>query len=228
MKSRNPRQFGLKVALLLAVGLAPGSATADTKPSPDVAPPAVTDVLVRFEGGQLTAQDFEAAAANKPAYVRLRIATPEGRLAFLRELENYELLVREARRRGYGEGAAVLDARRSAAVQAMLAGYTVDPASIPAEDVDRALQANPPKPTGFAWSPAKLQRKMREQLAGERFERARDELEKRLYAEQRPEVHAELLDAVSFGKPETLDQPSGFPAAPPDPRAPPSHVEPEF
>jgi len=179
------------------------------------------DVLARFDGGQISVADLSAAIANKDPNTRRRLATSAGKLAFLRELETYELLVLEAKRRGYERHSVVIDAKRSAAVAAMLASeLSVAPASIPASDVARELAARSPlteKPAPKQRRPA-VDRALREELAKQRFDQARTELLKRLHEKHRPEIHGELIDRVTQG-PVLRDQPDGFPAAPPDPRA---------
>jgi len=77
--------------------------------------------LARFEGGVITADDLKASLEGQPPLRIAQRVTPDGRVALLRELVTYELLVLEAKRRGYGRQLAVADARRSAAIEAMLA-----------------------------------------------------------------------------------------------------------
>jgi len=177
------------------------------------------DVLAHFKGGQITLADMQAAIANKDPRTRHRLATSEGRLAFLKDLENYDLLVLEAERRGYRTHPAVIHAARNVAVDQMLnEDLKVDPASIPAADVAR--EAETPHARNAKMSRSAIEGKLRKELAQRRFEQAQDELAKRLYDEHKPEVHADLLEAVALQPTAPPDQPQGFPAAPPDPRAP--------
>lgn len=95
-------------------------------------------VLARFEGGSITVRDFQDALANKAPLARKQLASPEGRQRFLRDLVRYELLLREAERRGYQQNQAVLDAITNASIdQMILRDLTPPAASIPAEDVAR-------------------------------------------------------------------------------------------
>lgn len=186
-------------------------------------------VLATFDGGRITLSDFEATIANEPPRVRRHHTTPAGRLALLRELENYELLILEARRRGYGERRAVAVARRQAAVNLLLDTLRVDPDSIPEAEVERTIaEESRPGGTGFAWSRAKLLSKMRQRIAAERAESAREGLLLELFERYRPEVFAELVDTLELAPLARLDRPLGFPPFPSDPRAGPTYVEPEF
>jgi peptidyl-prolyl cis-trans isomerase C len=74
---------------------------------------------------------------------------------------------------------------------------------------------------------SKVEPMLREQLAAARTVEAQQALLDRLREEVRPEVHAELLSAVALDPAPLPDRPHGFPAAPPDPRMPPSYVEPD-
>src|SRR5262245_25496585 len=74
--------------------------------------------LPRFTGGQITVAHFEAAIANKDPVTRRRLAKTDGRMSFLHELENYDLLALEAERRGYAKHPAVIDAQQRVAVDA--------------------------------------------------------------------------------------------------------------
>jgi PPIC-type PPIASE domain len=61
---------------------------------------------------------------------------------------------------------------------------------------------------------------IREQLAQQRTQAARDALLAQLREQKKPEVHAELVDAIVLETGPDLDIPQGFPAAPRDPREP--------
>jgi hypothetical protein len=198
---------------------APPPAVAATRPVAD------DEVLARFKGGQITVADMQAAIANKDPATRHRLATADGRVAFLRELETYDLLALEAERRGYAKHPAVIDAARSAAIDAMLdTDLRVDPASIPKADVAREFATLRARKADLRLSPD-VESTIRKQLAEQRFEQAQEELSKRLYEQSKPEIHAELVDTVTLEPAAALDQPQGFPPAPPDPRAPVQLVE---
>ena len=69
--------------------------------------------------------------------------------------------------------------------------------------------------------------RLREQLAKEQSAAKLEALVSDLRAEHKPVVHAELLDLIVMPPVEPAQIPSGFPAAPPDPREPPRLVEPD-
>jgi peptidyl-prolyl cis-trans isomerase C len=68
---------------------------------------------------------------------------------------------------------------------------------------------------------------IREQLAEERGEAALAALTAKLESEVPIELHLELLSAIELPEGRIGERPQGFPAAPPDPRAPPKVVEPD-
>lgn len=73
-------------------------------------------VLATFDGGQITVGDMEDAVANKSHLTRAAIATGDGRQRFLDEMVRYDLLVREAERRGYATNSQVVEAMRQASI----------------------------------------------------------------------------------------------------------------
>lgn len=314
----------------------PAVGTPSAAPEPEARADAGSGVLVRFEGGQITVADMQAAIANKDARTRAHLASTAGRTRFLRELTRYDLLALEAERRGYAKHPEVIEAGKRAAIDTMLVhDLEVDPASISKQDVaqyfeaQRASHTRPPlrrashiavateaealeliaalrgatrerfaklaversldersrrqggelgyfdrqgKPnarTGHAVAPelaasafaigrvgqvakqpvahgahysvlmltgempgieprlADLEEQLRQELAEQRFVKAQEDLLARLRQEIAPEVHAELVSAIALEAVGPLDQPQGFPAAPPDPRAAPKVVEPD-
>jgi hypothetical protein len=68
---------------------------------------------------------------------------------------------------------------------------------------------------------------LRAELAERRAAEAQDALAIQLREQWKPEVHPERIDAIQLEPARRLDQPQGFPAAPPDPRAAPRVVEPD-
>jgi hypothetical protein len=74
---------------------------------------------------------------------------------------------------------------------------------------------------------AQLEPAIRDARASQRQQRDVDELVAKLHSELQPELHPEWLDAIALDPLPAGDIPSGFPAAPPDPRAPPILVEPD-
>jgi hypothetical protein len=78
-------------------------------------------VLASFDGGRITVGDMEDAIANKSQLTRASIASGDGPKRFLDELVRYDLLVREAERRGFATHSAVIDAMRQAAIAGLQA-----------------------------------------------------------------------------------------------------------
>src|SRR5690348_8294322 len=58
--------------------------------------PAPDAVLASWKGGTIRVGDFQAAHAVKTIMEKRSLATPEGRVQLLRDLERYALLVQEA------------------------------------------------------------------------------------------------------------------------------------
>lgn len=294
--------------------------------------------IATFQGGHITVADMQAAIANKDLGTRARIAESGGRQAFLEQLVRYDLLVREAERRGYGYHPAVIEAGKRAAITQMIErDLSVEPSSISASDVETHYQANLAKygrpllrrashievateaeakalitelktasrdrfskvagersrdertrrqggelgyfdregrlggkrdigaipselaqaafaqKRGVGLSPrpiarpdggfsvlmltgempaveprlADVEAPIREEIAKQRLLDAQTALLQKLKDEWKPELHPERMNAVQLDATPPLDQPHGFPAAPPDPRAPPRFIEPD-
>ncbi|HKU39238.1 MAG TPA: peptidyl-prolyl cis-trans isomerase [Polyangiales bacterium] len=101
------------------------------------APAADGDVLAQWDGGRITRVDYEQVLAAKLPQERVQIAKPGGREKLLESLIRYDLLAAEAERRGYGNDYDVQQAARRTAIEHMLAErIRVDPAAIPAAEVE--------------------------------------------------------------------------------------------
>lgn len=293
-------------------------------------------VLASFTGGQITVGDMEDAIANKLPETRAQLATPEARARFLRDLIDYELLRREAQRRGFATHTLVEEARDRAAIEKLVAArFPYRPEAVSAEQVARDFEAHArqhdrpaqrrasqivvadeataralikelsrgdrnafaraarersldaatrtrggdlghfdpegriepggaevvPKtvaqatfalqrkgqvarqpiavPGGYSvviWTdetPAvrttldQVESRIRDQRAKERVESELNALVTELRSSLVKEIHAELVDPVQLDPVTPPDIPSGFPAAPPDPTAPPVLVPPD-
>jgi hypothetical protein len=79
----------------------------------------------------------------------------------------------------------------------------------------------------LAQSLADVEDALRAELAEKRATEAQEALVAELRAQWKPEVHPERIDAITLPPGKPLDQPQGFPAAPPDPRAAARVVEPD-
>jgi hypothetical protein len=74
---------------------------------------------------------------------------------------------------------------------------------------------------------ADMDETVRAELAQQRHEEARRALTATLEKQWKPEVHPERMAPIQIEVGEPADLPQGFPAAPPDPRAPARIVEPD-
>jgi parvulin-like peptidyl-prolyl isomerase len=79
----------------------------------------------------------------------------------------------------------------------------------------------------FETTRAEADERLREQLAKEQGTAKFEALVAELREQHKPVVHAELVDLIVLPPAEPTQIPSGFPAAPPDPREPPKLVEPD-
>lgn len=93
-------------------------------------------VVARFTGGTITLGELEDAIANKSPATRQRLAQPEAQAELLRRMVDYELLIREAERRGYGQDTVVKERGGRLAIDAMVQrDFALDPASVSEEQV---------------------------------------------------------------------------------------------
>ena len=79
----------------------------------------------------------------------------------------------------------------------------------------------------FEMPRAEADERLREQLAKQLSEAKLEALVTELREKHKPVVHGSLLDLIVIPPAEPTNIPSGFPAAPPDPREPPKVVEPD-
>lgn len=97
-------------------------------------------MLATFSGGGISLADYQHVVAGKVLPVRILLADEEPRRkALLEEMVDYELLVREAERRGYAEHPKVKVAVRIAEAEALVEGpLATAPESIPETEVEAA------------------------------------------------------------------------------------------
>jgi peptidyl-prolyl cis-trans isomerase C len=74
---------------------------------------------------------------------------------------------------------------------------------------------------------ADVEAEIRAELSAQRMREAQEALVVRLREQWKPELHPERMDAIELEPAKPLGLPQGFPAAPPDPRAPARIVEPD-
>jgi hypothetical protein len=127
------------VRSFIHLGCALIACSAHAEPSPRVEP--TETVLVSFAKGSITQEDVASVIAHKLPQQRARIAAPGGVAELVDSLVRYDLLVQEARARGYERNLLVQDAARRRAVEQVVAQQTaIDPKQIPAADLQRAFE----------------------------------------------------------------------------------------
>jgi parvulin-like peptidyl-prolyl isomerase len=118
----------------------PRSVTAAKRTNADEARRA--KVLASFDGGQITVGDMEDSIANKSQLTRATIATGDGRKRFLEDMVRYDLLVREAERRGFATHATVVESMRQASITDLQARPEGSEPAVPAAAVAAYFSAH--------------------------------------------------------------------------------------
>ena len=104
------------------------------------------EVLVRVGERTITVGEFADRLASQSPYLRARFESPERRKEFLDNLVRYELLVYEAKRRGYADDPEVVAARRNVMIQELVKQEVDQPLEdreITDEEVEAVYAANP-------------------------------------------------------------------------------------
>ncbi len=78
------------------------------------------EVLAKVGDRTITVGEFAERLASQSPYLRARFESPERRREFLDNLIRFELLVYEAKRRGYAEDPQIVRARRNAMIQQLI------------------------------------------------------------------------------------------------------------
>lgn len=140
------------VIIVLALGLASCSksskdpASDDGWPKHGLTEEQANEVLVKVGDRIITVGDFADRLAMQSPYLQARFESPERRREFLDNLVRYELLVYEAKRRGYANDPEVVRARRGVMVQELVKQEVEAPLAdneISDEEVQAAYEANP-------------------------------------------------------------------------------------
>ena len=98
-------------------------------------------VVATFNGGTITRSDVESVIATRVPAEQANIAKPGGVAALVDRLVRYDLLVQEARARGYEKNVVVVDSARRKAYELMIARtFTVDPKTISKAEIERAFE----------------------------------------------------------------------------------------
>lgn len=94
----------------------------------------------------ITVGEFADRLASQSPYLRARFESPERRKEFLDNLVRYELLVYEAKRRGYADKPEITRARRTAMIQQLVKQEVDAPLEgleVSDEDIRKVYEANP-------------------------------------------------------------------------------------
>lgn len=103
-------------------------------------------VLVKVGDRTITVGELADRLASQSPYLQARFESPERRREFLDNLVKYELLVYEAKRRGYADDPEVVTARRNIMIQELIKQEIDEPLEnddITDEEVQAAYDANP-------------------------------------------------------------------------------------
>ncbi len=138
-----------KSALILAIAVALGgcakqdedaSAPDEEWPKHGLTEAQANEVLVTIGERTITVGEFADRLASQSPYLQARFESPERRREFLDNLVRFELLVYEAKRRGYADQPEIQRARRTAMTQQLIK-KEVDTKVKLAEITDEEIQA---------------------------------------------------------------------------------------
>ena len=142
------------VIILLAIASAGCSKKAEEAPPPvqdewpknGLTEAQASEVLAKVGDRTITVGEFADRLASQSPYLRARFESPERRKEFLDNLIRFELLVYEAKRRGYADEPEVLRARRNAMIQQLVKKEVDEPLEDPGvseQEVEAAYKSNP-------------------------------------------------------------------------------------
>ena len=104
------------------------------------------EVLAKVGDKTITVGEFADRLASQSPYLRARFESPERRREFLDNLVRFELLVYEAKRRGYADKPEIVRARRTAMIQQLVKkeiDEPIDSVEITEDEVKAIYDANP-------------------------------------------------------------------------------------
>lgn len=136
------------IALLVLAGCTKESAEPATEqwPKHGLTEAQANEVLAKVGDRTITVGEFADRLASQSPYLQARFESPARRKEFLDNLVRYELLVYEAKRRGYMDDPEVQRARRSVMVQELIEQEVEEPLQqnpVSEEEVEAAYEANP-------------------------------------------------------------------------------------
>jgi len=121
-------------------------APADEWPKNGLTEAQAGEVLAQVGDRTITVGEFADRLASQSPYLRARFESPERRKDFLDNLVRYELLVYEAKQRGYADRPEIVRARRSAMIEQLVKREIDQPlegVEITDEDIRAVYEANP-------------------------------------------------------------------------------------
>ncbi len=127
--------------LVLALGAGCDRSQADT-----VKPGSPQEVVARIDGQAITRAEFEQHLARQTPFVQARYASPERRKELLQNLVRFEVLAREAGKRGYGRDPDVVRFVKQRAIEEMIAkdlDAKFKPEDVPEADLEPYYRAHP-------------------------------------------------------------------------------------
>jgi peptidyl-prolyl cis-trans isomerase C len=141
--------------MIIALAVTSASCSRKAEESPEAEPQwpkhglteaQANEVLAKVGDRTITVGEFADRLASQSPYLRARFESPERRKELLDNLVRFELLVYEAKRRGYGEKPEVVRARRNAMIQQLVKKEIDEPleaAEVSDEEVKAVYDANP-------------------------------------------------------------------------------------
>lgn len=120
------------LAACTAIGLSLGTVSLRAQDAP------TEPALATYQGGVITRADFEKVAAIKVPELRIALAKSDAKKReLLEDMIDFELLLQEAQRRGYGDHPIVKLSAREESVRRLVEGpLVVAPESVPQAEVD--------------------------------------------------------------------------------------------
>jgi len=128
------------------VGVALGLAACDRSQAETVKPGSPQEVVARVDGQPITRAEFDRQLARQTPFVQNRYASPERRKELLSNLVRFEVMAREAQKRGYGRDPDVVRFVKQRAIEEMIAkelDASFKPEDIPEGDLAPYYQAHP-------------------------------------------------------------------------------------
>lgn len=148
-----PSKSGALILMLLALGMASCSKKSEEPPAEKQEWPQhglseaqASEVLAKVGDRTITVGEFADRLSSQSPYLRARFESPERRKEFLDSLVRFELLVYEAKRRGYDQKPEVVRARRNAMIQQLVKKEVDEPlqaGGVTDEEVKAVYDANP-------------------------------------------------------------------------------------